>query len=117
MEALLRRATPTTPAADRVLRFGDVEVDAGARTVRRRGRLVELAPKELDLLLALLNSRGAAVSRVVSRTVGTHVAELRRKLGRHAVGAAPRPHCAEGRVPTAGLTSIAFVTGVTFLGG
>ena len=54
---------------------------------------MDLAPKELDLLLALLRSRGAAVSRlalmtqvwgyssaVVSRTVDTHVAELRRKL-------------------------------------
>jgi DNA-binding response OmpR family regulator len=70
-----------------------VEVDAAARTVRRRGQEVELAPREFDLLLALLRSRGAAVSRltlmtqvwgyssaVVSRTVDTHVAELRRKL-------------------------------------
>jgi DNA-binding response OmpR family regulator len=70
-----------------------VEVDTAARVVRRRGRVVDLAPKEFDLLLALLRSRGAAVSRldlmrevwgyssaVVSRTVDTHVAELRRKL-------------------------------------
>jgi DNA-binding response OmpR family regulator len=93
VEALLRRAAPGKDDAPAPLRFGDVEVDAAARTVRRRGRPVELAPKELDLLLALLRSRGAAVSRlalmtqvwgyssaVVSRTVDTHVAELRRKL-------------------------------------
>jgi DNA-binding response OmpR family regulator len=93
VEALLRRAAPGGHDAAPALRFGDVEVDAAARTVRRGGRPVELAPKELDLLLALLRSRGAAVSRlalmtqvwgyssaVVSRTVDTHVAELRRKL-------------------------------------
>jgi DNA-binding response OmpR family regulator len=93
VEALLRRAAPPTAAAPAVERFGTVEVDVAARTVRRRGRPVELAPKEFDLLLALLRSRGAAVSRldlmtrvwgyssaVVSRTVDTHVAELRRKL-------------------------------------
>jgi DNA-binding response OmpR family regulator len=64
-----------------------------ARAVRKRGKGVELAPKELDLLLALLGADGAAVSRVellrrvwgypsavVTRTVDTHVAELRRKL-------------------------------------
>src|SRR5262245_5199949 len=93
VEALLRRAAPAADEGPALLRFGDVEVDAAARTVRRRGHPVELAPRELDLLLALLRSRGAAVSRltlmtqvwgyssaVVSRTVDTHVAELRRKL-------------------------------------
>jgi DNA-binding response OmpR family regulator len=93
VEALLRRASPAEPSAPALERFGEVEVDVAARTVRRRGRPVELAPKEFDLLVALLRSRGAAVSRlelmtrvwgyssaVVSRTVDTHVAELRRKL-------------------------------------
>lgn len=63
------------------------------RSVFRGGQPVELAPKEFDLLLALLRARGAVVPRldlmtqvwgysaaVVSRTVDTHVAELRRKL-------------------------------------
>jgi two-component system, OmpR family, alkaline phosphatase synthesis response regulator PhoP len=93
VEALLRRAAPPPSARPDVMRFGAVEVDAAARTVRRRGQDVDLAPRELDLLLALLRARGAAVSRltlmtqvwgyssaVVSRTVDTHVAELRRKL-------------------------------------
>jgi two-component system alkaline phosphatase synthesis response regulator PhoP len=68
-------------------------VDPRTRSVSRRGRSVDLAPKEFDLLLALLRARGGIVSRldlmtqvwgysgaVVSRTVDTHVAELRRKL-------------------------------------
>ncbi len=91
VEALLRRTRPGP--ARRLETFGEVEVDVAARTVRKRGRDVELAPKELDLLLALLAVEGAAVSRVdllrrvwgypsavVTRTVDTHVAELRRKL-------------------------------------
>jgi DNA-binding response OmpR family regulator len=95
VEALLRRAaTPTihVPAAT-TERFGDVDVDVASRLVLRRGEPVALAPKEFDLLLALLRRRGAVVSRlelmkevwgyraaVVSRTVDTHVSELRRKL-------------------------------------
>ncbi len=93
VEALLRRSAPLVEAPGGAVRIGDIEVDAAARTVRRRGQAVELAPKEFDLLMALLKSRGAVVSRlelmtrvwgyssaVVSRTVDTHVAELRRKL-------------------------------------
>jgi len=93
VEALLRRAAPPASAPAGAVRFGNIEVDAAARTVRRRGQAIELAPKEFELLMALINSRGAAVSRlelmtrvwgyssaVVSRTVDTHVAELRRKL-------------------------------------
>jgi two-component system, OmpR family, alkaline phosphatase synthesis response regulator PhoP len=94
IEALLRRATGTarTPASA-AERFGDVEVDRSARTVTREGVPVYLAPMEFELLLALLQRRGAVATRqelmrevwghravVVSRTVDTHIAELRRKL-------------------------------------
>lgn len=90
VEALLRR---TQPPPRPLHRFGNVEVDAASRTARKDGTAVVLAPKEFDLLLALLAADGAAVSRldllrrvwgypsaVVTRTVDTHVAELRRKL-------------------------------------
>jgi two-component system, OmpR family, alkaline phosphatase synthesis response regulator PhoP len=96
IEALLRRAGPwREPAAPiaQIERFGDVEVDVNARTVRRAGERVELTPKEFDLLIALLRRQGRVTTRtellkavwgynasVVSRTVDTHVAELRRKL-------------------------------------
>lgn len=76
-----------------VERFGAVEVNPASRTVYRHGDAVQLAPKEFDLLVALLRRRGAAVSRVellrelwgydsevVTRTVDMHIAELRRKL-------------------------------------
>jgi len=96
VEALLRRThAGRTTGNDTigVQRFGAIEVDPASRTVYRSSQNVELSPKEFDLLLALLRARGAVVSRlqlmrevwgysaaVVSRTVDTHIAELRRKL-------------------------------------
>jgi two-component system alkaline phosphatase synthesis response regulator PhoP len=93
VERLLRRSAQNREIRIAVRRFGTIEVDSSARTVRREGRLVPLTPRELDLLLALLDAQGRAVSRLellrevwgyspaaVSRTVDTHVAELRRKL-------------------------------------
>ncbi|HEU5261312.1 MAG TPA: response regulator transcription factor [Gemmatimonadales bacterium] len=95
VEALLRRATPRDPrdAAAAPERFGAIEVLPASRTVLRDGHPVPLTPKEFDLLVALLRRRGAVASRlelltevwgycaeVLSRTVDTHVAELRRKL-------------------------------------
>jgi DNA-binding response OmpR family regulator len=104
VEALLRRTAVGDGAAAAgrgVERFGDVEVDPASRSVRRNGRTVGLRPMEFDLLLALLRRRGAVASRldlmrevwghqaaVLSRTVDTHVAELRRKLEKDP--AAPR---------------------------
>ena len=92
VEALLRRRS-NAPAVRSVERFGGVELDRGARVVRRDGQVIALAPRELDLLIALLDAGGAALSRaslmdrvwgyqadVLSRTVDTHMAELRRKL-------------------------------------
>ena len=92
VEALLRRTQPARPAGAPVT-FGRVAVDPAARTVTVSGDEVALAPKEFDLLWALIEANGAALSRdrlmervwgygadVLSRTVDTHVAELRRKL-------------------------------------
>src|SRR5687767_9132563 len=93
VEALLRRAAkPSNGDGATMEKFGDVDVDVASRLVHRRGEPVALAPKEFDLLVALLRRRGAVVSRlelmkevwgyraaVVSRTVDTHVSELRRK--------------------------------------
>ena len=92
IEALLRRTQPARPAGA-IARFGDIMVDPASRIVRRGGVEVPLAPKEFDLLWALVDAHGAAVSRdqlmehvwgygadILSRTVDTHIAELRRKL-------------------------------------
>ncbi len=91
VEVLLRRA-PTTRDAT-TAGFGTVRIDRATRVVTRDGAPVSLAPMEYELLLALLDREGAVVSRtdlmrsvwgydesIVSRTVDTHVVELRRKL-------------------------------------
>ncbi|MFN8573011.1 MAG: response regulator transcription factor [Gemmatimonadaceae bacterium] len=75
--------------------LGMLTVSAGTRTVCRNGEPVVLRPKEFDLLLALARRQGGIVSRVellqevwgydtdvVTRTVDTHIVELRRKLER-----------------------------------
>jgi two-component system, OmpR family, alkaline phosphatase synthesis response regulator PhoP len=94
VEALLRRSAKQAGRhAELLVRFGDVEVERGSRIVRRRGECVNLAPLEYDLLLALYDRHGTVASRhelmrevwghqadVVSRTVDTHILELRKKL-------------------------------------
>ncbi len=92
IKALLRRVReePPRPAEER---FGDITVDRARRQVWRNGTLIDLTPKEVDLLLALLDRAGGVVDRrellsevwqysdeVMSRTVDTHIGELRRKL-------------------------------------
>jgi DNA-binding response OmpR family regulator len=92
--ALLRRAGQEgEPARSEPLAFGSVSIDLARRLVAKDGQEVSLAPKAYELLLALARRQGAVASRhellrevwgygasVVSRTVDTHVAELRRKL-------------------------------------
>src|SRR5438093_7677833 len=92
VEAVLRRGGVRLQLG-RALRFGDVTLDVATRTVRKRDQTVALTPMEFNLLLTLLKRRGAVVSRldllrevwghdssVLTRTVDTHIAELRRKL-------------------------------------
>lgn len=92
LESLLRRGEGS--AGDRAaIRFGTIELRPDTREVLRDEKPVALAPKELDLLLALANRKGAVASRleliqevwgypgdVLTRTVDTHIGELRRKL-------------------------------------
>ena len=96
VDALLRRAcaaAPNEPPPVAGLGFGEVRVNPATRVVTRAGIQVPLRPKEYELLAALLRRRGAVVGRtellrevwgyhesVLSRTLDTHVGELRRKL-------------------------------------
>jgi two-component system, OmpR family, alkaline phosphatase synthesis response regulator PhoP len=92
VSALLRRASRYA-SLKAVERIGAIEINQETRAVSRAGAPVELAPMEFALLMALIARRGATVSRldllrdvwghsaaVVTRTVDTHIAELRRKL-------------------------------------
>jgi len=92
--ALLRRSAKAEAASPpRVVQFGAITVDMASRTVARLGVACALTPKAYELLLALIRRDGAVGSRsdllkevwgygafVMTRTVDSHIAELRRKL-------------------------------------
>jgi two-component system alkaline phosphatase synthesis response regulator PhoP len=91
VRSLLRKNGPAA-AAD-TIRFGSILVDPASRAVTRLGQPCALSPKAYTLLLALVRRDGAVASRadllrevwgyeeeVLSRTVDSHIAELRRKL-------------------------------------
>ncbi len=91
LRALQRRTASPAPT---VLARGDLELDSGGRTVRRAGRPLKLAPREFDLLEALLRAEGRVLSTDVLRrrlwderfepfdnTVRVTLGRLRRKLG------------------------------------
>ena len=89
VEALLRRSGNVRET----LTIGGIEIDLGCRQVSKNGSPVPLAPREFDLLAALASCPNRVFTRlqlmqlawghrgaVISRTVDTHIAELRRKL-------------------------------------
>jgi DNA-binding response OmpR family regulator len=98
IEAILRRSaqvpSDARPASIEPIAIGDVELDQGARTVRRTGEEINLTTVEFDLLEELLKSAGRVLLReeivrtVLSRefspfdrSIDTHISNLRRKLG------------------------------------
>lgn len=110
IHAILRRVDRATRIAPETVRVGDLEVDAAARRVRRGPETVHLTPIEFDLLHRLAAHPGVVFSReqllqdvwgyndgAGARTVDSHVAALRRKLGAdllrtvHGVGYAFEP--------------------------
>ena len=91
MESVLRR----TGRGGRELRAYDVVLDTVDRVARQNGEPLDLRRREFDLLELLMRNRGAALYRDVIfervwgelpdteslRTVDTHIARLRKKLG------------------------------------
>ncbi|MDJ0911342.1 MAG: response regulator transcription factor [Woeseiaceae bacterium] len=94
IEALLRRSGESSDdSRSAPIELRDFVIEPQSRTVTRNDQAIDLAPKEFDLLVELIRRQGAVVSReelmravwghsaaVVSRTVDTHIAELRKKL-------------------------------------
>jgi DNA-binding response OmpR family regulator len=91
--ALLRRSAQDEQPPSSLMTFGDVRVDLDSHRVERAGAAVTLTPKAFDLLLALIRRQGKVASRadllrevwgygpfIMTRTVDSHIAELRRKL-------------------------------------
>lgn len=95
--AQLRRAHHGLPGGNLAeigaMTFGPIEVDPAVHRVTRAGVPVPLRPKEYELLISLLRRANRVSTRlellqevwgyhesVTSRTLDTHIAELRRKL-------------------------------------
>ncbi len=95
VRALLRRAQRNEEPATRPISAGPVTIDPERREVRRDGRLVHLTATEFDLVHRLALRPGVVFSReqlleevwgyadgsAGARTVDSHVAAVRRKLG------------------------------------
>ena len=96
IKTILRRASaPVAAPADRgVLTHGEIRIDAGRREVLVGSTAIQLAPKEFDLLWALMEHRGIVLTRDQllervwgytfagdTRTVDVHVRQVRRKIG------------------------------------
>jgi DNA-binding response OmpR family regulator len=94
VEAVLRRATATAPAAAATFDGGRLAIDRDSREVTVDGASVDLTRSEFDLLYALASRPGRVYSRFeliskvqgydyegYERTIDAHVKNLRRKLG------------------------------------
>lgn len=93
VRALLRRQNGGMPGGAAHVTFGRVQVEPASRGVTAGGKPVQLTPKAYDLMLALIRRQGAVARRVEllkevwgsaddvqTRTVDSHMAEIRRKL-------------------------------------
>jgi two-component system OmpR family response regulator len=63
VEALARRSASVVK--EMVLRVGDLEVDLLSRSVRRRGRKIDLLPREFQVLEYLVRNQGRVVPRAM----------------------------------------------------
>ena len=97
LRALLRRATADPSAEEKPTRWrlGDLEIDLTVRRATRAGRVLELTPREFDLLIQLFRNAGRVVSREtiarevwqdvrratpLDNVIDVHIARLRRKI-------------------------------------
>jgi two-component system alkaline phosphatase synthesis response regulator PhoP len=93
VKAILRRADGSPRRLSRYA-FGEVDLDFEVYRATRQGRPLELSPREFELLRYLIERKGETVSRdklledvwgyenyPSTRTVDTHIAKLRAKIG------------------------------------
>lgn len=92
VRAVLRRSG-AAPAASRLIRLGDLEIDLDAYTVSQAGQQVDLTPTEFNLLSVLASQPGRVFSRLqllesaqgtayegYERTIDAHIKNLRAKI-------------------------------------
>ena len=89
IRAVLRRRNPTAPASE-TLRFGDLVIDPGARSVRKADAEVRLTGHQFDILVALASRAGRVLSRdalmevvrgetleAFDRSIDVHISRIR----------------------------------------
>ena len=94
VEALLRRGRARSAEADAPLEIGAFRIDSQGRTLEKDGQPIDLTQKEFEVASLLFRNVGRLLSRaylldsvwgisaeVSTRTVDTHVSQLRNKLG------------------------------------
>jgi DNA-binding response OmpR family regulator len=109
LRAILRRARGVPGPGPRRLAVGDLQLDPAARLLTRGGEAIELTATEFAMIDCLLRHAGEPVGRErlseavlgrpwspLDRSLDTHVANLRRKLGPAADGS-PRIRTVRGR--------------------
>ncbi len=92
IQAILKR-TGAIAKTDNLVQVGVLCLDDGSKIARVNGQALSLTPKEYELLRILMLSTGTVLSRehlletvwahktsVTTRTVDTHIAELRKKI-------------------------------------
>jgi two-component system OmpR family response regulator len=92
IRALVRRSAGKPSP---ILKLGDIEIDGAARVIRKKGKQVELTPKEYALAEFMALHQGELVTRTMiydhlydehddtfSNVVDVYVSNLRRKLGK-----------------------------------
>ncbi|SPF55434.1 Transcriptional regulatory protein SrrA [Candidatus Desulfosporosinus infrequens] len=95
---LLKRVEGSIGRADGLFNCNGIEINRLSRTVNIGNEIIELAPKEYDLLLYLTENKGIVLSRenILSkvwgydfygdlRAVDTHIKKLRNKLGEKSI--------------------------------
>lgn len=93
VRALLRLVQRSKNPNSRALQFGSLEINIESRTVRREGKLLNLTPKEFELLALLASNPRRVFGRETllekvwgydyageTRTVDVHIQRLRQKI-------------------------------------
>lgn len=85
LRAILRRSAAPRRAEARPLRFGRLEIDPGARSVRLDGEERTLTSRQFDLLLVLAENAGRTLTRdqIMDRLKGTELEAFDRSIDVH----------------------------------
>jgi two-component system, OmpR family, copper resistance phosphate regulon response regulator CusR len=97
LRALLRRSTADSPPEEKPTHWhlADLDIDLTVRRVARAGMVIDLTPREFELLIQLFRNAGRIVSREtlarevwqetrratpLDNVIDVHIARLRRKM-------------------------------------